>query len=63
MMQGRKVETIKSLIKALFQNIENEIGIPPIDVEITIKEQPPHCWGFRGLTGDEAQDLNYKVQV
>ena len=46
MMQGRKVETIKSLIKALFQNIDNEIGIPPIDVEITIKEQPPHCWGF-----------------
>ena len=63
MMQGRKVETIKSLIKALFQNIENEIGIPPIDVEITIKEQPPHCWGFRGMAGDEAQDLNYNVQV
>ena len=63
MMQGRKVETIKSLIKALFQNIDNEIGIPPIDVEITIKEQPPHCWGFRGLTGDDVQDLNYKVQV
>ncbi|MFA0071975.1 tautomerase family protein, partial [Vibrio breoganii] len=26
-------------------------------------EQPSHCWGFRGMTGDEAQDLKYKVKV
>ncbi len=35
----------------------------PIDIEITIKEQAPHCWGFRGITGDEANDLKYKVSV
>ena len=28
-----------------------------------IKEQPPHCWGFRGMTGDEACDLKYSVNV
>lgn len=32
-------------------------------IEITIKEQAPHCWGFRGITGDEANDLKYKVKV
>lgn len=63
MMEGRKVETKKALIKALFNNIEASLGIAPIDVEITIKEQPAHCWGFRGITGDEVSDLTYKVNV
>ena len=63
MMQGRTVETKKALIKALFQQIELKIGILPIDIEITIKEQPAHCWGFRGMTGDEARDLKYKVNI
>ena len=63
MMAGRKPETQKTLIKALFRNIETELGIHPVDVEITIKEQAPYQWGFRGMTGDEAVDLKYKVDV
>lgn len=63
MMQGRKEDTIKTLIKTLFRNIEAELGIAPIDLEITVHQQPTHCWGFRGITGDEVQDLNYKVDV
>ena len=63
MMAGRTIATQKALIKALFQHIETQIGIAPIDIEITIKEQPAHCWGFRGITGDEARDLSYKINV
>lgn len=63
MMQGRTADTQKALIKALFRRIEAEVGIAPVDVEITLKEQPPHCWGFRGMTGDEARDLTYSVKV
>ncbi|EJA3105303.1 tautomerase family protein [Vibrio vulnificus] len=63
MMEGRKAETKKALIKALFANIESSLGISPVDIEITIKEQPPHCWGFRGMTGDDVNDLTYKVNV
>jgi len=63
MMAGRKLETQKSLIKALFQELEEQLSLAPIDVEITIKEQQPHQWGFRGMTGDEAQDLKYKIEV
>lgn len=63
MMAGRKVETKKALIKSLFAAIEEKLGITPTDIEITIKEQPPHCWGFRGITGDEAADLKYRVKV
>lgn len=63
MMQGRSPDTQKELIKTLFTQIESEVGISPVDVEVTIKEQPPHCWGFRGMTGDEASDLTYSVDV
>ncbi|GEK73527.1 MULTISPECIES: tautomerase family protein [Halomonas] len=61
MMAGRTTETQKALIKRLFADIEAELGIAPVDVEIILKEQPPHCWGFRGMTGDEVRDLTYRV--
>ena len=63
MMAGRQPETQKRLIKTLFKEIESQLSISPIDVEITIKEQPPYCWGFRGITGDEVNDLKYKVNI
>ena len=63
MMAGRQAETQKRLIKTLFKEIESQLSISPTDVEITIKEQSPHCWGFRGITGDEANDLKYKIKV
>ena len=62
-MAGRSVDTQKSLIKLLFAHLEKVVGIAPIDLEITIKEQAPHQWGFRGMTGDEATDLNYRINV
>lgn len=61
LMQGRTEETKKRLIKMLFCELEQRLGISAIDVEITIKEQPAHCWGFRGMTGDEANDLSYDI--
>lgn len=63
MMSGREVETQKRLIKTLFQEIEAQLAISPNDIEITIHEQQPYQWGFRGMTGDEARDLNYKLNV
>jgi phenylpyruvate tautomerase PptA (4-oxalocrotonate tautomerase family) len=63
MMEGRKITTKKALIKCLFEELETSVNLLPIDVEITIKEQPAHCWGFRGMTGDEVADLKYEVNV
>jgi len=61
-MEGRSIEAKKTLIHLLFERIESEIGVAPVDVEITISESPACNWGFRGITGDEAK-LNYKVNV
>lgn len=63
MMSGRKEETQKKLIKALFSSIQSKLNISPTDIEITIKEQQPYQWGFRGMTGDQARDLRYKIDV
>ncbi len=62
MMEGRTVETKKSLIKSLFQKIEEDLQIDKDDIEICIIESPASNWGFRGMTGDEIV-LNYKVEV
>ena len=62
MMVGRSVEARKRLIHLLFERIEAELGIGPVDVEIIIFESPACNFGFRGMTGDEAQ-LDYKINV
>lgn len=62
MFEGRSVEAKKLLIKLLFQYIEQDTGIAPQDVEITIFETPKHNWGIRGQCGDELT-LGYKVGV
>lgn len=62
MIAGRTEATKKKLIKHIFAAFERDLAINPADVEITLFEQPSHCWGFRGITGDEAI-LSYKVDV
>jgi phenylpyruvate tautomerase PptA (4-oxalocrotonate tautomerase family) len=62
MIEGRSVKAKKRLIHLLFERIEAELGIAPVDVEITINEAPASNWGFRGMTGDEAR-LDYKIDV
>ena len=62
MFEGRSIEAKKLLIKLLFQYIEQDVGIAPQDVEITIFETPKYNWGIRGQCGDELM-LGYKVLV
>lgn len=61
MFEGRTVETKKKLIHLLFSRLSAQVGIRPVDLEITITETPKHNWGIRGLTGDDL-NLNYKVE-
>jgi phenylpyruvate tautomerase PptA (4-oxalocrotonate tautomerase family) len=62
MFEGRSVEAKKHLYRLLFAKINDELGITPTDIEITIFETPRHDWAMRGKAGDEL-DLDYKVKV
>ncbi len=62
MFEGRSVKAKKLLIKLLFQYIEQDVGIAPQDVEITIFETPRHNWGIRGQCGDGLM-LDYRVNI
>ena len=62
MIEGRSPQTRKKLIRLLFDRIQQQLDIAPMDLEICIYESPACNWGFRGMHGDEVQ-LNYEVKV
>ena len=62
MIEGRTVETKKSLIRLLFEQISTQLHIDTTDIEICIIESPAYNWGFRGQTGDEVI-IDYKINV
>ncbi|MDD1621279.1 MAG: tautomerase family protein [Methylococcaceae bacterium] len=62
LISGRSIEAKKKLIRLLFDNIRDQIGIAHQDIEICIQESPAENWGFRGMHGDEIR-LNYKIDV
>ncbi|MCH7335282.1 tautomerase family protein [Acinetobacter sp. NIPH 2699] len=62
MFEGRTTEAKKQLIQTIFSNIQQQCGISPQDIEITIFETPKSHWGIRGQNADELQ-LNYQVNV
>ncbi len=62
MMAGRSDQAKKKLIHLLFERIEKKLGVAPNDVEIMVMESPACNFGFRGMTGDEA-NLDYKIDV
>jgi hypothetical protein len=62
MIEGRSVETRKKLVRLLFDQIRDHVGIGHQDLEICIQESAACNWGFRGMHGDEVR-LNYKIDV
>jgi hypothetical protein len=63
LMEDRKKETIKSLIKAIFTKFDSQLGISTTDVQVMVHQPAAYCCGFRGMTGDEAKDLSYQANV
>ena len=60
--EGRSVEAKKTLIRLLYERIPQLSGISTQDIEITIFETARHCWGIRGMAGDEI-GLQYRVDI
>lgn len=62
MFEGRSADAKRALIRLLFERIRQNLGIDPLDIEITLFESPMQNWGLRGMVGDEIT-LPYSVKV
>jgi phenylpyruvate tautomerase PptA (4-oxalocrotonate tautomerase family) len=62
MFAGRSADAKRRLLELLMTRVVEQVGIPAIDLEITIFETPPANWGIRGQTGDRLA-LPYRVEV
>ena len=62
MFSGRSIEAKRALYTAIVQNL-SEVGIPPDDVLINLREHPAENWGFRGGKPASEVDLGFKINV
>lgn len=60
--QGRSAETLRTLVREIYARVPAATGIPPVDLDVIITEQPRHAWGLMGECGDEIK-LTYKVAI
>lgn len=60
--QGRSVETLKELVRQIYQRVPAATGLELRDIDVIISEHPRHAWGLMGEAGDEIK-LTYKVNV
>ena len=60
--EGRSVETLKELVRQIYQRVPAATGIEPRDLDVIISQQPRHAWGLMGENGDEIK-LSYSVRV
>ncbi len=62
MFSGRSIEAKRALYTAIVQNL-SEVGIPPDDVLINLREHPAENWGVRGGKPASEVDLGFKINV
>ncbi len=59
---GRSLEAKRALYKAIVARL-GALGVPPLDVKITLIEVPLENWGIRGGHAACDVDLGYAVRV
>ena len=62
LFSGRSMEAKRRLYRALVRNL-GELGIPPRDVKILLRESGAENWGIRGGVPASEVDLGFKVDV
>ncbi|MBD7994063.1 tautomerase family protein [Arthrobacter sp. Sa2CUA1] len=62
MFEGRSDNAKRALIAELFRRVDEEAGISPHSLEITITETPRINWGIRGANAADLT-LGYTVEV
>ena len=59
---GRSLDAKRALYKAIVRSLER-LGVPPLDVKITLIEVPVENWGIRGGHAGCDIDLGFDVRV
>lgn len=62
MFSGRSIEAKRALYTAIVQNL-SELGIPPDDVLINLREHPAENWGVKGGKPASEVDIGFKIDV
>lgn len=61
LFEGRGSDTKRAFLTSLMQRVVDEVGLAPVDLEITLFEAPKSHWGIRGAVGDQLV-LSYDVE-
>jgi hypothetical protein len=62
MFSGRSMGAKRNLYQAMVRNLA-ALGVPPLDIKITLIETPPENWGLRGGMPASEIDLGFKIDV
>jgi phenylpyruvate tautomerase PptA (4-oxalocrotonate tautomerase family) len=62
MFSGRSMGAKRSLYQAIVRNLA-ALGVPPLDIKITLIEAPPENWGLRGGMPASEIELGFKIDV
>jgi phenylpyruvate tautomerase PptA (4-oxalocrotonate tautomerase family) len=62
MFSGRSIGAKRTLYQAIVRNLV-ALGVPPLDIKVTLIESPPENWGLRGGMPASEIDLGFKIDV
>jgi hypothetical protein len=62
MFSGRSMDAKRKLYQAIVRNLV-PLGVPALDIKITLIETPPENWGLRGGMPASEIDLGFKIDV
>jgi len=62
MFSGRSMGAKRALYQAIVRNLA-ALGVPALDIKITLIEIPPENWGVRGGMPASEIDLGFKIDV
>jgi hypothetical protein len=62
MFSGRSLGAKRTLYQAIVRNLA-ALGVPALDIKITLIETPPENWGVRGGMPASEIDLGFKIDV
>jgi Tautomerase enzyme len=62
MFSGRSMDAKRTLYQAIIRNLV-PLGVPALDIKITLIETPPENWGLRGGMPASEIDLGFKIDA